>query len=217
MALKCQNDCAIIPILSIVIQKYGADAIRLYMMHSPAVKADDLCFSESGVELVLRQILIPFWNAYSFFITYARIYDWKPQPVPTKPEAVIDRWMLSILNKLIKDVEEGMDDYDLSHAVEPFVGFVDQLTNWYIRRSRRRFWEDKASLDRDQAFATLYHVLVELAKIAAPYVPFISEAIYQNLSTTACQIRSICVIFLLTILKCVTRSLKKRWKLCKLL
>lgn len=166
---------------SLVVQKYGADAVRLYMMHSPAVKADDLCFKESGVELVLRQVLIPLWNAYSFFVTYARIYQWEPKPVPANPEAVIDRWMLSLLNKLIKQVEEGMDDYDLSRSVEPFVEFVDQLTNWYIRRSRRRFWEEKATVDRDQAFATLYHVLVELVKIAAPYVPFISEAIYRNL------------------------------------
>lgn len=166
---------------SLVIQRFGADAVRLYMMHSPAVKADDLCFAESGVELVLRQVLIPLWNAYSFLTTYARIYDWQPKAVPTKPKAVIDHWILSLLNKLIKDVEEGMDNYDLSHAVEPLVTFVDQLTNWYIRRSRRRFWEEKASLDRDEAFATLYHVLVELVKIAAPYVPFLSDAIYRNL------------------------------------
>lgn len=164
-----------------VVHKYGADAVRLYMMHSPAVRADDLCFSEPGVELVLRQILIPLWNAYSFFITYARIYKWKPTQVPAKPDAVIDRWILSLLNKLIKQVEEGMDDYDISHAVEPFVGFVDQLTNWYIRRSRRRFWEEEASKDRDEAFATLYHVLIELTKVAAPYIPFICEAIYSNL------------------------------------
>jgi len=166
---------------SIVIHKYGADAIRLYMMHSPAVKADDLCFTEGGVELVLRQILIPFWNAYSFFITYARIYSWTPPKTFSKPDAVIDRWMLSLLNKLIKDVKEGMDDYDLSRAVEPFVGFVDQLTNWYIRRSRRRFWEEEHTKDRDQAFETLYQVLVALSKIAAPFVPFISDAIYRNL------------------------------------
>lgn len=164
-----------------VVHKYGADAIRLYMLNSPAVRADDLCFSESGVELVLRQVLIPLWNAYSFFITYARIYDWKPKKAPAKPDAVIDRWMLSVLNKLIHEVELGMDDYDLSRAVEPFVGFVEQLTNWYIRRSRRRFWEEKDSPDRDQAFATLYHVLVELTKIAAPFIPFLSDAIYQNL------------------------------------
>lgn len=166
-----------------VIHKFGADAIRLYMMHSPAVRADDLCFSEAGVELVLRQILIPWWNAYSFFITYARIYHWKPNEelLRRKPVAVIDRWMLSVLNKLIHQVEEGMDHYDLSLAVEPFVSFIDQLTNWYIRRSRRRFWEDKPSQDRDEAFATLYQVLVALTKIAAPFVPFISDAIYRNL------------------------------------
>jgi isoleucyl-tRNA synthetase len=166
-----------------VIHQYGADAIRLYMMHSPAVRADDLCFSKSGVELVLRQILIPFWNAYSFFITYARIYDWKPNQLEKKPDAQIDKWALSILHKLIKNVHDGMDDYDLSLAVEPFVEFVDQLTNWYIRRSRRRFWEEEASADRDQAFATLYRILLELTKIAAPFVPFISESIYLNLRT----------------------------------
>lgn len=170
---------------SAVIEKFGADAIRLYMMHSPAVRADDLCFSESGVELVLRQILLPWWNAYSFFVTYARIYNWKPteKQLNIKPQAVIDRWMLSVLNKLTHQVEQGMDGYDLSLAVEPFVGFIDQLTNWYIRRSRRRFWNDEASPDRDQAFSTLYQVLMSLTKIAAPFVPFISEMIYRNLRT----------------------------------
>ncbi len=168
---------------SVVIHKYGADAIRLYMLHSPAVRAEDLCFAESGVELVLRQILIPMWNAYSFFITYARIYDWKPSQPLEKPAAVIDNWILSVLNKLIHEVEQGMDHYVLSQAVEPFVAFVDQLTNWYIRRSRRRFWEEKATTDREQAFATLYQVLLKLSQIAAPFVPFISEAIYRNLRT----------------------------------
>lgn len=167
-----------------VVKKYGADAVRLYMMHSGAVKAEDLRFVEGGVELILRQILLPFWNAYSFFITYARIYNWKPSKEYPKPAAVIDRWILSLLNKLIKDVAEGMDDYDLSHAVEPFVSFVDQLTNWYIRRNRRRFWEEKASQDRDEAFATLYQVLLNLTKIAAPFIPFISDAIYSNLRSS---------------------------------
>lgn len=166
---------------SLVVQRFGADAVRLYMMHSPAVKADDVCFSEGGVELIARQVLIPLWNAYSFLTTYARIYEWEPKAVPEKPQAVIDQWILSLLNKLIKEVEKGMDRYDLSHAVEPFILFVDQLTNWYIRRSRRRFWNDIASSDRDEAFATLYHVLVELVKIAAPYIPFLSDAVYRNL------------------------------------
>ncbi len=166
-----------------VIEKYGADAVRLYMMHSPAVKADDLRFKESGVELVLRQILIPLWNAYSFFITYARLYHWKPPSTFTKPKAVIDRWVLSVLHQLIHEVEEGMDAYDLSRAVEPFVAFIDNLTNWYIRRSRRRFWEEDNLPDRDLAFETLYQVLLQLTKITAPFVPFISDAIYRNLRT----------------------------------
>ncbi|MCE5318826.1 MAG: isoleucine--tRNA ligase [Parachlamydia sp.] len=173
---------------SIVVQKYGADAVRLYMMHSPAVRADDLRFSESGVELVLRQILIPLWNAYSFFISYARLYNWRPMehlkehyPPSGSPHAIIDQWILSLFQKVVLQVETGMDNYNLNDAVEPFVGFIDQLTNWYIRRSRRRFWEDQATPDRDQAFATLYQVLLGLAKVAAPFVPFISEAIYLNL------------------------------------
>lgn len=164
-----------------MVKKYGADAIRLYMMHSPVVKAEDLRFSEQGLELVLRQILIPLWNAYGFFITYARIYGWKPSRTPPKPAAVIDRWILSCLNGLAAQVEEGMDAYDLSRGVEPFVGFIDQLTNWYIRRSRRRFWEDEATQDRMEAFETLYTTLVTLSKITAPFIPFISEAIWQNL------------------------------------
>ncbi|MFT4553536.1 MAG: isoleucyl-tRNA synthetase [Chlamydiales bacterium] len=170
-----------------VINKYGADAVRMYLLHSPAVRADDLCFSERGVELSLRKILIPWWNAYVFFITYARIYNWEPSKdfniVESKPDAVIDRWILSLLNRLVEDVEKGMDDYDLSRAVEPFVGFIDQLTNWYIRRSRRRFWSEKESLDRDQAFNTLYTVLSTLTEIAAPFVPFMSETMYSNLRT----------------------------------
>jgi isoleucyl-tRNA synthetase len=170
---------------SIVVHKHGADAVRLYMMHSPAVKADDLCFAEIGVDLVLKQILIPLWNSHSFLATYAKIYKWQPTPPPKKPQNVIDQWILSLLNKLVKDVEEGMNDYDLSRAVEPFVKFVDQLTNWYIRRSRRRFWDEKPSVDREEAFATLYHVILTLVEVAAPFVPFISEAIYLNLRTDA--------------------------------
>lgn len=164
-----------------VVHRHGADAVRLYLLHSPAVRADDLCFNETGVELVLRQVLIPFWNAYSFFVMYARLYHFKPHGLTSIPEITLDGWIVSRLQKLVRDVEEGMDAYDLSRAVEPFVGFVDQLTNWYIRRSRRRFWSDEESPDRQQAFETLYFVLLELCKIAAPFIPYLTEAIYQNL------------------------------------
>jgi len=167
-----------------VIKKYGADAIRLYMLDSPAAKASDLCFSERGVELELRQVMIPLWNAYSFFITYARIYDWKPKGA-FAPSQTMDRWILSKLHQLIHQVETGLDDYDLAEAVKPFVGFIDQLTNWYIRRCRRRYWAEEASQDRDDAFWTLYTVLVELAKVAAPFIPFMSDEMYLNLKDEA--------------------------------
>lgn len=168
----------------IVFNKYGADAVRLYLLHSPAVQADDLRFSEKGVELVLRQFLIPLWNSYIFLATYADIYNWKPsEQTFNVPKADIDRWILSLLQKLVRNVEEGMDDYALSRAVDPFVDFIDQLTNWYIRRCRNRFWADEDTPDRREAFETLHTVLKELSKIAASYVPFISDAIFQNLRT----------------------------------
>lgn len=166
-----------------VINQYGADAIRLYLLQSPAVQAEDLRFSEKGVELVLRQALIPFWNSYIFFSTYADIYHWKPTTLQKIPQADIDRWILSLLQKLSHDVQFHMDAYDLSKAVAPIVEFIQQLTNWYIRRSRSRFWAEIQSQDREEAFATLYTALITLAKISAPFTPFLSEAIYQQLRT----------------------------------
>ena len=167
----------------IVINKMGADAIRLYMLDSPAVKAEDLRFSEKGVEHTLRQALIPLWNSFVFLSTYAKIYNWKAERISSKPEALIDQWLLSITQKLIQDVESAMEAYDLNRAVDPFVQFIDQLTNWYIRRCRGRFWADRDTQDRREAFATLYTVLLDVSYIAAPFVPFLSEAIYQELKT----------------------------------
>ena len=166
-----------------MLNKYGADAVRLYLLNSPAVKAEDLCFKEQGVELVLKQVLIPLVNSYSFFVTYARLYAYSPpdEEAPKSPKSNIDRWILSMVQKLIHEVEKGMDAYDLSQSVSPFVHFIEQLTNWYIRRSRRRFWSNEETLDRSDAFKTLYTVLLQLSKVIAPFIPFISEAIYRSL------------------------------------
>ena len=164
-----------------IIDRLGADAIRLYLLSSPAVYAEDLSFSERGVELVLRQVLIPFWNAFVFLSTYARIYEWSPSKREVFVKADIDRWILSLTERLVLEVTEGMDAFRLERAVLPFTQFIDQLTNWYIRRSRSRFWADEASPDRDQAFFTLYTVLKKLTCIAAPFIPFLSEAIYLQL------------------------------------
>lgn len=162
-----------------VIEKYGADAIRLYLLNSPAVRADDLRFSERGVELTLRQLLLPLWNATSFLLTYAEIYQWSPQPLSNRQP--IDQWILSRLQQVVEEVNGAMDEYALSQAVAPFLTFIEDLTNWYIRLNRRRFWEGDPTLQSEAAFQTLYEVLLTFVKVLAPFAPFLSETIYQLL------------------------------------
>jgi len=187
-----------------VLDTYGADALRLYMINSPIVRAEDLCFSEDGVVNSLRHLLLPWWNAYSFLVTYANIDGWTPggkaaassvqgsgvrgqnipeSPASKSPVSLMDRWILSRLDHLTGDVVSAMDSYDLQQAVRPLVQFIDDLTNWYIRRSRRRFWKSDDDADKTQAYQTLHTVLLRLCQIAAPFTPFISEEIYHNLRT----------------------------------
>jgi isoleucyl-tRNA synthetase len=167
-----------------MLDSYGADALRLYMIYSPVVRAEDLRFSEEGVKHVLRHLLIPLWNAYSFFVTYANIDGWTAGKDSGRPSRnVLDRWILSSLETLVGSVTAAMDGYDLQRAVRPFVQFMEDLTNWYIRRSRRRFWKSQDDEDKAQAYETLYRVLVEFTKVAAPFIPAISESMYRNLRT----------------------------------
>jgi isoleucyl-tRNA synthetase len=167
-----------------IIHEYGADALRLYMINSPVVKAESLRFSEEGVKHALRHLLIPLWNSYSFFVTYANIDKWHPGSSKLgESENLLDRWIESSLANLCQEVTAAMDNYDLQRAVRPFVAFIEDLTNWYIRRSRRRFWKSEDDGDKQHAYATLYHALIELCKIAAPFTPFIAEEIYRNLRT----------------------------------
>ena len=168
-----------------LIRKFGADAVRLYMLQSPAVRAEDLRFSEKGVEHVLRQALIPLWNSFVFLSTYAKIYHWMPEPISHPPAALIDRWILTLTQKLVRDVSASLDRYHLDQAIEPLTRGIDQLTNWYIRRCRARFWADENTQDRREAFETLYTVLLNFVKAAAPFVPFLSDAIYRELRTEA--------------------------------
>ncbi len=160
----------------------GADALRLYMIYSPVVRAENLRFSESGVRQLMRDLLIPWWNAYAFFVTYANVDGWHETELQ-RPDShnELDRWIVSALETLVADVTVAMDGYDLQRSVRPFVQFVDDLTNWYIRRSRRRFWKSQNDADKSAAYRTLRYVLVQLCKVAAPFTPFISEAIYRNL------------------------------------
>ncbi len=170
---------------TLVIDKYGADALRLYMIYSPVVRAESLRLSEDGVKNSLRHLILPWWNAYSFFITYANIDGWTPEQSVPERDNLMDRWIQSSLARLEQEVTDAMDRYDLQASVRPFVAFIEDLTNWYIRRSRRRFWKTEDDTDKVQAYSTLYDVLLGLCKIAAPFTPFISETIYQNLKTDA--------------------------------
>jgi isoleucyl-tRNA synthetase len=166
-----------------VMDEFGADALRLFLMHSACVKAEDLRYSDGGVKEVLKNVIIPLWNAYSFFVTYANIDRVRPQGAPENAENPIDRWILSETQNLVQQVGAQLDAYDLQKAIDPIVEFIDLLNNWYIRRSRRRFWrpESKNDVDKAQAYQTLYSVLIVLVRVAAPFIPFITEEIYRNL------------------------------------
>ena len=163
-----------------VIDAYGADALRLYLLDSPLVRAEDLRFSEKGVQDKLRTILLPLWNALCFFTGYANIDAWTPDQA-AEPEELIDRWIMSSLQRLKRRAAAAMDAYDLQGAIEPLVAFIEDLTNWYIRRSRRRFWKSGDGADKRAAYTTLYRVLKELARAIAPFVPFIAEEIHRAL------------------------------------
>lgn len=170
-----------------ILNKFGADALRLFLVNSPAVKAEDLRFTENGVLEMSRSVLLPLWNAYAFFVTYANVDGWKPKP-DALPDSTneLDRWIVSLLNSLISSVNEEMKAYNLYRVVPLLVDFIDNLTNWYIRRSRRRFWRSENDNDKDSAYTTLHYVLVAFTKIMAPFLPFLTDAIYRNL-TASCR------------------------------
>ena len=130
----------------------------------------------------MRAVILPLWNAYSFFATYAAIDGWAPDASRDQVSAHrLDRWILSELQTLIHDLNTEMEAYRLYRTVPAMVAFVEKLTNWYIRRSRRRFWKSEDDRDKEAAYATLYQVLVTFVKALAPVLPFITESIYQNL------------------------------------
>lgn len=171
-----------------VINKYGADALRFYLLSSPVVAAENLNFKESDMAELYRGMFRMLWNSYSFFVLYANIDGWgfKSQNANLKIEevgSILDRWILSELNKLIDDVNRGMEKYDLMRTARLFPPFIDNLSNWYIRRSRKRFWKSENDSDKSNAYHTLYEVLITLNKLMAPFTPFISDAIFKNLTS----------------------------------
>jgi isoleucyl-tRNA synthetase len=160
-----------------IIDKYGADAMRFYLLTSAAIKADDLRFSEDGVNEVLKKVLIVFWNVHTFYKLYAK--ETKDLDVKSINNiGILDKWILSRLNSLNEDINKGMDGYDLLKGIRPIEKFISDLSTWYLRRSRNRF---KDSEDKEVASQVLKYVLFNLTKIVAPFIPFFSEQIYQSL------------------------------------
>ena len=183
----------------------GVDVMRwMYCAHKPE---QNLLFGYHTADETRRRFLIPLWNVYSFFVTYANLDGWQPGRIEERKNGrmeerpgasasllslqPLDRWILSRLQQVIQEVTRRLEDYDpysAPLAVEPF---LDDLSNWYVRRSRRRFWKSEHDADKNAAYATLYQVLLSLTRLLAPFVPFVTEVMYQNLVgsvvNTACE------------------------------
>jgi isoleucyl-tRNA synthetase len=168
----------------------GVDVMRwLYCAHKPE---NDLLFGYNRGDEARRQFLIPLWNVYSFLATYANLDGWEPGAEegfdPDYPEGptpdsdnLLDRWVLARLNEIVPVVSEALENSDSLVATNALGGFLDDLSNWYVRRSRRRYWKSEADADKEAAYATLYHVMVKFGRLLAPITPFVTEAMYQNL------------------------------------
>jgi isoleucyl-tRNA synthetase len=163
-----------------VIDKHGADALRWYL-YTAGPPGQERRFSGDLVGDVVRTFTLTLWNIYSFFVTYANLDEWSPDETVEPEYSDLDKWLLSSLHTLIRDVTDAFESYDVPGATRPIEKFVDQLSNWYLRRSRRRYWKTESDSDKAAAYETLYEVLKSLAFLLAPTMPFMAEELYQNL------------------------------------
>jgi isoleucyl-tRNA synthetase len=166
----------------VLMDRVGADAVR-WALYAGTVPGQNTRFFDDAATDAVREFLLKIWNVYSFFVTYANIDGWKPTDdrpaLEDRPD--MDRWVLAELDATVRAVRAELDDYKSHMAVRHLLGFVDGLSNWYVRRSRARFWASDDSADKRAAFSTLYEALVDLTKLAAPFIPFLTETLFQNL------------------------------------
>jgi len=167
-----------------VMSKFGADATRWYFFSAVAI-GNDYRFDMAAVQDVVRRFLLILWNTYGFFINYARLDGFDPSgaPVPVRDRALLDRWLLAELGATIREVETAMEAYDPPTAARRLEAFVLDLSQWYVRRSRRRFWKSESDADKRSAYQTLYEVLLATIKLLAPFMPFVTDTMYRNLVT----------------------------------
>jgi len=165
-----------------ILDTHGADALRWYLF-TASHPGEPRRFSDRLVQQTLRQVLLTLWNVYSFFTNYANIDEFEPSQIPEgwRPEAELDRWILAELNQLVQVVDDYLDNYNPTDAGRRIAEFIDVLSNWYVRRSRRRFWRSEHDADKIGAYATLYRCLTTVARLMAPLAPFVSEQMYRNL------------------------------------
>ncbi|PIE24190.1 MAG: isoleucine--tRNA ligase [Planctomycetota bacterium] len=166
-----------------IFESHGSDALRWFFMQSPILKGNDLQIDKEGKAIgeIVRLVLNPIWNAYYFFSLYANSDGIRAQQ-RTDSDKVLDRYILAKTHELITDVEQSFEDYDLAAACGQIQSYLDALNNWYIRRSRERFWREEQDQDKQDAYDTLYSVLLKLLRVAAPLLPLLSEEVYRGLS-----------------------------------
>jgi isoleucyl-tRNA synthetase len=165
-----------------LIETFGADALRLFLINSGLVKAEELRFTDEGVKDMVRRALLPWYNSFKFFSTYAQVDGFKASKDGTlATDNILDQWLLSKLQTLVKNVNQEMQNYRLYNVVPELFNFIEDLTNWYIRLNRRRFWEEGMTPDKTAAYSTLYTTLESLSRLMAPFAPFLADHIYQEL------------------------------------
>ncbi|HMD13874.1 MAG TPA: DUF5915 domain-containing protein, partial [Bacteroidota bacterium] len=172
-----------------ILQTYGADTTRWYLVATSPPWRTTL-FDEEGMMEVQRKFLGTLLNTYAFFCLYANIdkFEFREAKIPVVQRQEIDRWIISALNSLVKTYTEAMDSYDVTKAARAVSDFtIDQLSNWYVRRNRRRFWKSEMGADKLAAYQTLYECLVVITKLMAPFAPFLAEELYGNLNSIAKQ------------------------------
>lgn len=168
-----------------LMDKFSADSLRFLLLSSPLLSGEDFALQDKDVGDVARKLSM-IWNMYDFFTMYADVDGWEFDGTLVDPNPQLnnslDQWIVSRTHQLIQDVEKHMDAYDIPNAMKPILPFIEDASNWYVRRSRRRFWKSDDVADKDNAYRTLHYVLVQLAQVMAPFTPFLAEELYQKLT-----------------------------------
>ncbi len=167
-----------------LMDKFSADSLRFLLLSSPLLNGEDFALQDKEVGDVARKLSM-IWNMYDFFTMYAEVDGWEFDGELAHPSEFtnpLDEWIVSRVHQLGQEIEAHMDSYDIPNATKPILPFIDDASNWYVRRSRRRFWKSGDDNDKNDAYQTLHYVLVHLSKILAPFTPFLAEELYQKLT-----------------------------------